>query len=75
MIREMVWATCIFAATNLATAVHAEAQPEWLTLEQVLSGFHERYGFPGATAAMALPDGSVVTAATGVADLTRPARR
>jgi D-alanyl-D-alanine carboxypeptidase len=38
-------------------------------LQELLSEFHERYGFPGATAAMALPDGEIVTGATGLADV------
>jgi len=38
-------------------------------LATTLEGFHARYGFPGATAAIALPDGTVVTAATGLADI------
>ncbi|MFU8863254.1 MAG: serine hydrolase domain-containing protein [Rhodobacterales bacterium] len=38
-------------------------------LTAVLEDFHERYAFPGATAAIALPDGTVLTAATGLADV------
>jgi len=38
-------------------------------LASVLEDFRARYGFPGATAAIALPDGTVVTAATGLADV------
>ena len=37
-------------------------------LQVILEEFRERYGFPGATAAFVLTDGSVVTAATGFAD-------
>lgn len=37
-------------------------------LMETLHAFRSRYGFPGATAAVALPDGSLVTAATGLAD-------
>ncbi|WP_245626789.1 serine hydrolase domain-containing protein [Aestuariivita boseongensis] len=37
-------------------------------LQNVLTGFHEKYGFPGATAAIASPDGLIVTAAIGVSD-------
>src|SRR6056297_1883269 len=37
-------------------------------LSTALDAFHTSYGFPGATAAIAFPDGSVVTAATGLAD-------
>ena len=35
----------------------------------LLDDFRTKYGFPGATAAYALPDGSVQTVATGFADL------
>jgi D-alanyl-D-alanine carboxypeptidase len=38
-------------------------------LAATLDEFRERYGFPGATAAIALPDGTVTTAATGLADV------
>jgi D-alanyl-D-alanine carboxypeptidase len=38
-------------------------------LETTLENFHDRYGFPGATAAIALPDGTVVTASAGLADV------
>jgi D-alanyl-D-alanine carboxypeptidase len=38
-------------------------------LATILEAFRTQHGFPGATAAIVLPDGSVVTAATGVADL------
>jgi D-alanyl-D-alanine carboxypeptidase len=38
-------------------------------LAATLEDFRARYGFPGATAAIALPDGTVATAATGMADI------
>ena len=38
-------------------------------LGAMLEVFREDYGFPGATAALALPDGRIVTAATGLADV------
>ena len=38
-------------------------------LNATLEDFHVRYGFPGATAAIALSDGTVATAATGLADV------
>lgn len=63
---------CRLAATlALAAAVlpgtHAHAEAE--TLGALLAEFHDRYDFPGATAAIALPDGQIVTAATGLADV------
>ncbi len=55
-------------AASLALASQALAETPQVRLQDLLDSFHIDYGFPGATAAMALPDGSVVTAATGVAD-------
>lgn len=37
-------------------------------VQTLLDGFRADYGFPGATAAVALPTGDIVTAATGLAD-------
>ena len=54
-------------AASLALAGQAFAETPQLRLQDLLVSFQQDYGFPGATAAMALPDGSVVTAATGVA--------
>lgn len=38
-------------------------------LQSTLNAFRDHYGFPGATAAIALPDGRVVSVATGLADI------
>lgn len=38
-------------------------------IEITLAAFRDRYGFPGATAAIALPDGTVAAVATGLADV------
>lgn len=48
-------------------AAPVAAQDGWLAA--TLGEFRERYGFPGATAAIALPDGTVMTSATGLADV------
>ncbi|MBS0123279.1 serine hydrolase domain-containing protein [Thetidibacter halocola] len=48
-------------------AAPVAAQDGWLAAK--LGEFRERYAFPGATAAIALPDGTVMTAATGLADV------
>lgn len=37
-------------------------------LDETLLEFQASYGFPGATAAIALPDGAIVTSATGLAN-------
>lgn len=55
-------------ALSLALAGPARADLPQDRLRGLLDSFQEDYGFPGVTAAIALPDGSVVTAATGVAD-------
>ncbi|WP_343081389.1 serine hydrolase domain-containing protein [Ostreiculturibacter nitratireducens] len=55
-------------ATSLALAGPAFAEPQQDRLQGLLDSFRQDYGFPGATAAMALADGSVVMAETGVAD-------
>lgn len=59
-------ATALVASLALAGPAPAEATQD--RLQGLLDGFRQDYGFPGATAAIALPDGSVVMAATGVAD-------
>ncbi|MBA3910942.1 MAG: hypothetical protein C0524_13975 [Rhodobacter sp.] len=38
-------------------------------LQSLIDGFLAKYGFPGATVAIALPDGTVIVAATGLADV------
>lgn len=38
-------------------------------LQEVLDTFRDRYDFPGPTAAVDLPDGTVIVAATGLADV------
>lgn len=55
-------------AASLALAGPAFAEPRQDRLQGLLDSFRQDYGFPGATAAMALPDGSIVMAATGLAD-------
>lgn len=58
----------IALAAFLALAGPTLAETPQAGLQDLLDSFQQDYGFPGATAAMAFPDGSVVTAATGVAD-------
>lgn len=59
-------ATLAGAVLLLASPAGADDIPA--RLETLLDGFRSEYGFPGATAAVALPDGKVITAATGLAD-------
>jgi D-alanyl-D-alanine carboxypeptidase len=64
----------LVAAISVALAILAldEPRPEQTVHEErliaTLEDFRERYGFPGATAAIVWPDGSLVTAASGLAD-------
>lgn len=51
----------------LSLSVSAGTRNEQLTA--TLAAFQEQYGFPGATAAIALPDGLVIAAAVGMADV------
>lgn len=55
-------------AAVLAVATPVAADATKTRLHDRLDGFSETYGFPGATAALAMPDGTVVTAAVGLAD-------
>ena len=65
MNRDLV-AAGVAAVIALATPVTAGTAET--RLQDLLALFHSEYGFPGATAAIALPDGNVVTAAVGFAD-------
>lgn len=67
--RRLIFSTCVVLATSLPALSTAQS-PANLSkqIELTLEHFHELYAFPGATAAIILPDGSVATAATGLAD-------
>jgi D-alanyl-D-alanine carboxypeptidase len=56
-------ATAVAASLALAGPTLAESPQD--RLQGLLDSFQQDYGFPGATAAMALPDGSVVTGGGG----------
>jgi len=56
-------------AMSVWSILGTSAMAENAELQYLLSEFHARYGFPGATAAIALPDGGIVAAATGLADV------
>ncbi|MBK1636482.1 serine hydrolase domain-containing protein [Rhodovulum adriaticum] len=53
----------------LLTVAPAAAQDPAAELAAILDGFRDRYGFPGATAAIALPGARLITAASGLADV------
>jgi D-alanyl-D-alanine carboxypeptidase len=54
--------------TVLTTPLMAQ-EPASTRLGAILENFRERYDFPGATAAIVLPDGTLVTEAVGLADI------
>ncbi|AHM03661.1 beta-lactamase [Roseibacterium elongatum DSM 19469] len=62
------------ACATLAATWVALCGPAWSDtladrMQGVLDEVRQDYGFPGATAAIALPDGQVVTVASGLADI------
>jgi D-alanyl-D-alanine carboxypeptidase len=68
----------LVAMVSLGIVQNATAAPKPSTgetsvqqqrLQKVLNDLHEKNGFPGMTAAVVLPDGKVITAATGYADV------
>lgn len=61
-------AVSVVTAAALAVAPPVAADALQTRLHDLLAGFHSDHGFPGATAAIALSDGTVVTAAVGLAD-------
>lgn len=67
MIRLAFLVFALFSMIVLAPPV-AQAQNADDDLQKLLDDFHARYQFPGATAAIILPNGDVVEAATGLAD-------
>lgn len=69
MMGQHVQAVCVALGVAAGSLLGPAAMAEDAELQDLLSEFHESYGFPGATAAIALPDGEIITAATGLADV------
>ena len=69
MRRTFAGPTILAALAFMILAPFSAAWSEDLQLQELLDGFRDRYGFPGATAAYVRPDGSVELAATGLSDL------
>jgi len=68
--RWTLLAVGIVAAMGAAALTAAEdAAPLSARLAVTLGDFRALYGFPGATAAIVLPNGTLATAATGLADV------
>ena len=60
----------LLLAICAVTPVHAQETARLADgLQDVLDTFQDRYGFPGATAAIALPDGTLIAAANGLSDV------
>jgi D-alanyl-D-alanine carboxypeptidase len=66
--RLLTAAAIVFVAASSPLAAQDRADLS-MQLETTLAGFQDRYGFPGATAAVALPDGTIAVAALGLADV------
>jgi len=67
---KLLTAGCLLALVSVATPLMAqEGAGLGMRLEAMLEDFHDRYTFPGVTAAITLPDGTVVAAAVGLADI------
>lgn len=69
MMRLQVKAASVALVVSVGSIFGTAAMAENAELQNLLFEFYERYGFPGATAAIALPDGEIVNAATGLADI------
>lgn len=69
MHRFLVAAGIVATLGAVAPATALDVDDLSARLNATLDDFRTRYGFPGATAAIALPDGSVATAAAGLADV------
>jgi D-alanyl-D-alanine carboxypeptidase len=68
--RKVLIAAGLLASVGAATPLMAQETANFtMRLEAILEDFRDRYAFPGATAAIALLDGTVATAATGLADV------
>ncbi|WP_405236560.1 serine hydrolase domain-containing protein [Lentisalinibacter orientalis] len=70
-----LYAAALGLAAAIALSPPAAADPT-AAFQDALEALHAEHGFPGATAACILPDGSVSVAATGLADVDagRPMR-
>lgn len=66
LVRAAAAAALAAAACGPAPSGHARLEAD---LAQSLEDLRQEYGFPGATAAVALPDGAVITVASGFADV------
>lgn len=69
MMRRHVRAACVAMGFATGSIIGTVAMAETAELQELLSEFRDRYGFPGVTAAIALPGGDIVAAATGLADV------
>ena len=68
--RRLTLAAGIFFAMGSLPPAAARNVTEFAEqLDMAMQEVHDRYGFPGATAAIALPDGTIVTTAIGLADV------
>ena len=64
--RGWIAVTAFVVAVSIGSATRAETLET--QMQALLDRFHAEYGFPGATAAISLPDGTLSVVATGLAD-------
>ena len=67
----MLFAGLVVVLSVVVVAGCSQAPTLKEQLQAELDAFHEKYGFPGATAACILPDGSNEVVAVGAADVER----
>lgn len=65
----LIAAGIVASLSAFAPAMAQNVADVSLRLEAALEDYRARHGFPGATAAVALPDGRIAAAATGLADV------
>jgi D-alanyl-D-alanine carboxypeptidase len=72
LLPSLLW-LLIFSLSALATAQQPLATDSTAALRQrlqhKLDDLHEKNGFPGATAAVVLPDGKIISISTGLSDV------
>ncbi len=66
---RFLFVTAGLVAISAALNKPAHAKPLESKVQTLLDRFRAEYGFPGATATYALPDGSIISLATVLADV------
>lgn len=69
MCRIFILASILATLSAIVPAMARDTADLSERLEMTIADFQARFGFPGATAAIVLPDGTLAIAATGLADV------